>query len=260
MRKRDRILTALGGVLGCAVYLMVVHLWGNGVELGSAPVPADLTGLALAAGLGCMAGLATRPFADDGATLVRQSVGHYLLTTALFAALIWTLGGRGKACVVWSLVMTGLYLCIWMARWIGWYLEVVQLRRLLGLSPGPSPLKWQETAPYLPFVLVLYDGLPLLAWLIDRWWSDVPLFSGTIVPMVLVPVAGFVAGLSLGKRQGVCPLYPAVCLVCYLPAVWLLTGGDTLSRCLLAVGSAVLGNVLGWLYRRAVPRKRGAAQ
>ena len=55
-----------------------------------------------------------------------------------------------------------LYAVIWLGRWIGWYMEVVQLRTLLGLDTGPSPLKWQETAPYLPFILLLCDVLPLV--------------------------------------------------------------------------------------------------
>ena len=145
-----------------------------------------------------------------------------------------------------------LYALIWLGRWIGWYMEVVQLRTLLGLEPGPSPLKWRETLPYLPFVLLLCDGLPLVL----RWLDapDVPVLSGLILPYLLLPVAGFSSGLSLGKRQGVCPLYPVACFVCYLPMVYLLFNYTALFHCFMVAVPALAGNVLGWMYRRAVPK------
>jgi len=62
--------------------------------------------------------------------------------------------------------------------------------------------------------------------------------------------------LSLGKRQGVCPLYPVACFVCYLPMVWLLFNESALFHCFLVAVPALAGNVMGWLYRRAVPKKR----
>lgn len=256
MSKRDKIFIALGGLLGTGIYLFFRFWLNYWLHFDGSTLPRLFPGTVLAAALGCMAGLSTRPFADDGAVLVRNSLLHYLVTTALFAALILTMGGNTLACVVWVLVLTVLYVCIWLSRWIGWYMEVMQLRELLGLEPGPSPLKWQETLPYLPFVLLLCDGLPLAASLADKLWSEIPVLSGMIVPYLLLPIIGFVSGLSLGKRQGVCLLYPAACFVCYLPMVFLLFNSSAMFHCFMVSVPALLGNVIGWMYRRAVPKVR----
>ena len=138
----------------------------------------------------------------------------------------------------------------------GWYMEVVQLRALLGLAPGPSPLKWRETLPYLPFVLLLCDILPpLLNWIAHVAVADVPVLSGVLLPYIMLPVAGFCSGLSLGKRQGVCPLYPSACFGCYLPMVFLVYNYTALFHCFMVAVPALAGNILGWLYRRTVPKK-----
>jgi len=215
----------------------------------------------LCAALGAAAGMATLPFADDGARLLLRSAAHFGITATLFALLAAQLGARGVELLVWVGILALLYAVIWLGRWIGWYVEVVQLRTLLGLAPGPSPLKWRETAPYLPFILLLCCALPLaLRWIDRAFVGDVPVLSGLILPYLLLPVGGFCTGMSLGKRQGVCPLYPAACFVCYLPMVFLLFNSSALFHCFMVAVPALAGNVLGWLYRRAVPKKgRGAA-
>lgn len=256
MTRRDKILTALGGGLGGGLYLLFVVWLENWFHADASGSTRFLLGLALSIALGCMTGLATQPFADDGIALVRKSVIHYLITTALFVALIRNLGGNGIACVMWALILTFLYVLIWLGRWIGWYMEVMRLRALLGLEPGPSPLKWQETLPYLPLVLILCDGLPVVARVIDRLWSDIPVLSGMIVPYLLLPVIGFMSGLSLGKRQGVCVLYPIACFLCYLPMVFLLFNSSALFHCFMVSIPALTGNVMGWLYRRAIPKEK----
>lgn len=256
MSKRDKILIALGGLLGAGIYVLLAFWSNHWLHTDPLALPRLLLGLALACALGCMAGLATRPFADDGFVLVRNSLLHYAVTAALFAALILTTGGNALGCFVLVMALTALYLGIWLARWIGWYMEVMQIRQLLGLAPGPSPLRWRETLPYLPYVLLLCDGLPLAAFLADRLWSDIPVLSGIVVPYLLLPVVGFISGLSLGKRQGVCPLYPTACFVCYLPMVFLLFNSSAMFHCFMVSVPALFGNVIGWMYRRAVPKKR----
>ena len=72
----------------------------------------------------------------------------------------------------------------------------------------------------------------------------------------MLPVVGFLSGISLGKRQGVCPLYPVACGLLYLPMVPLLFNESALFHCLMIAIPALAGNVLGWLYRRAVPKRR----
>lgn len=209
----------------------------------------------LCAGLGAAAGAATLPFADDGKMLMLRSAAHFGVVATLFALLAAQLGARGTELLAWEAVLFLLYAVVWLGRWIGWYVEVMQLRTLLGLDAGPSPLKWRETLPYLPFVLLLCDGLPLLLRAFDP--PDVPVLSGLVLPYLLLPVAGFSSGLSLGKRQGVCPLYPAACFLCYLPMVYLLFNYTAMFHCFMAAVPALAGNVLGWMYRRAV--QKGAA-
>lgn len=256
MSKRDKIFIALGGLLGTGIYLFFRFWLNYWLHFDGAALSSLLPGALLAAALGCMAGLSTRPFADDGLSLLRNSVIHYLVTAALFAALILTMGGNALACMVWTLILTALYLGIWLARWIGWYMEIMQIRQLLGLAPGHSPLKWRETLPYLPYVLLLCDGLPLAAFLMDKLWSDIPVLSGLVVPYLLLPIIGFASGVSLGKRQGVCLLYPAACFICYLPMVFILFNSSAMFHCFMVAVPALMGNVLGWMYRRAVPKQK----
>ena len=116
-----------------------------------------------------------------------------------------------------------------------------------------------QSPDFYTFVLLLCDILPLvLRWVeyqINGGWIDIPVLSALILPFVLMPVGGFFAGVSLGKRQGVCPLYPVACFVCYLPMVCLLYNYTALSHCFMVAVPALAGNVMGWLYRRAVPKE-----
>ena len=256
MSKRVKIFTALGGLLGAGIYLFF-EFWRNyWLHIDSSKLPHLILGTILSAALGCMAGLSTHPFADDSRSLLRESLLHYAVTAALFAVLILTMGGNALACGVWTALLTVLYLGIWLARWIGWYVEVMQIRELLGLAPGHSPLKWRETLPYFPYVLLLCDALPLGAWLCDWMWSEFPVLSGLMVPYLLLPIMGFTSGISLGKRQGVCLLYPLACFVCYLPLVFILFNSSAMFHCFMVSVPALLGNIIGWLYRRAVPKIR----
>ena len=238
------------GLLACVVLVPYVTL-----TRGAAPLEC-----LLCAGLGGTAGAATLPFADDGKTLLLRSGIHFMVTSALFLLLMVQFYGWDWAVLLlleWMLAL--LYALIWRGRWIGWYVEVMQLRTLLGLDAGPSPLKWRETLPYLPFALLLCLILPLLL----RWAEheiqrssilELPVLSALILPFVLMPVGGFFAGVSLGKRRGVCPLYPLACFVCYLPVPSLVSTAE-LFHCFLVAAPALGGNVLGWMYRRAVPKE-----
>ena len=256
MSKRDKIFIALGGLLGAGFYLFLTYWFDYWLHVGVDGLPRLVLGFVLSAALGCMAGLATRPFADDGVSLLRNSILHYLVTTSLFRALLFTIGVNALANTIWTLCLTALYLGIWLGRWIGWYMEIMQIRELLGLAPGHSPLKWRETLPYLPYVLLLCDALPLAAFLADKLWSDIPVLCGLVVPYLLLPIIGFTSGVSLGKRQGVCLLYPAACFVCYLPMVFILFNSSATFHCFMVSVPALMGNILGWLYRRAVPKLR----
>lgn len=250
MKKLKWAWRVLGGAALGLVFSVVLVSYAVGTR-GPSPVVC-----LLCSALGAAAGAATLPFADDGRALMLRSAAHLGVTAALFLLLAVQLGARGVQLLAWEAILFLLYAVVWLGRWIGWYVEVMQLRTLLGLTPGPSPLKWQETLPYLPFVLLLCDGLPLVL----RWLDapDVPVLSGLLLPYLMLPVAGFSSGLSLGKRQGVCPLYPVACFVCYLPMVYLLFNDTAMFHCFMVAVPALAGNVIGWMYRRAVP-KRGDA-
>jgi len=78
----------------------------------------------------------------------------------------------------------------------------------------------------------------------------VPVLCGILLPYLLLPVGGFFSGLSLGKRQGFCPLYPLACGVLYLPAVFLLMNSSALFHCFMAAVPALVGNLVGAAVRR----------
>ncbi len=254
MKKLDRACLAriiMGGILGLVASVALVPYLTN------ARSP-SLAACLLCTALGATLGAATLPFADDGPTLVRRSLLHLGVTALEVALVLWMCVDLrdGRAWALWMGMLVLFYAVIWLGRWIGWYVEVMQLRALLGLAPGPSPLKWRETLPYLPLVLLLCDVLPpVLNWIDHAAVADVPVLSGLLLPYLMLPVAGFCSGLSLGKRQGVCPLYPVACFVCYLPMVYLVYNYTALFHCFMIAVPALAGNMLGWLYRRAVPKE-----
>ena len=256
---------AIGAILG-GVLTLLLGLFFSSFGVGPAGrVPAELVerlgsvwaavGLHVVLGalFGAVVMTATLPFADDGKALVLRSLLHFGATSGSFALLLW--GCRWvtarSGILLWILMLGVLYLLIWLGRWIGWYQEVVQLRQLLGLAPGHSPLHWRETLPYLPFVLLVCGVLPVLLWWVDRTFvQDVPVFSGLLYPYLGLPLVGFCSGLSLGKRQGLCLLYPLACFLCYLPMVFLLFNSTALFHCWMVALPALAGNAVGWLIRR----------
>ena len=223
MKKLDRACLAriiMGGILGLVASVALVPYLTN------ARSP-SLAACLLCTALGATLGAATLPFADDGPTLVRRSLLHLGVTALEVALVLWLCVDLrdGRAWALWMGMLVLFYAVIWLGRWIGWYVEVMQLRTLLGLAPGPSPLKWRETLPYLPLVLLLCDVLPpVLNWIDHAAVADVPVLSGLLLPYLMLPVAGFCSGLSLGKRQGVCPCtpWPASCATCPW-SIWCIT-------------------------------------
>ena len=244
-KKSGRIRMLTGGVLGLLVGLVLVPYIMYSRECPPLALVACM-------GLGAMAGLATQPFAESGRELLLRSGGHFIITAAFFALLVVELNMAKdvRGVLFWESLLLLLYLLIWLGRWTGWYLEVAQLRELLGLDPGPTPLKWRETLPYLPFVLLLCTVLPLGLRGIERAVvADFPALTGLVYPYLILPVASLCAGLSLGKRQGVCPLFFIACFVCYFPMVYLLFNESALFHCFMTSIPALVGNILGALWR-----------
>ena len=285
MRQEKRtfpIRILVGGLLGAVLAPLVVCFgWGSWIGIGegrpvgafsisflmvfsgmvsafgSAEVAAVVQSL-LGALLGGVAAVATLPFAEDRRTLAKRSMLHFLATEGAFLLLVlvcrWADWG---VALLYGGLLALLYLLIWLGRWTGWYLEVVELRELLGLDPGPTPLKWRETLPYLPLVLLMCLGVPLTLRVPEYLLGNgFPALSGVYYPLLVLPVVSVCVGLSLGKRRGLCPLYPAACLICCLPMTWWLVRNFSTPPiyCLMSALPGVLGNLAGWLWRR---RKEG---
>lgn len=209
---------------------------------------------ALYALFGAEVGVATLPFAGDGSALVGRTLAHFALTAATVG--LWVglnFGVRETAAFLVPLALV--YLLVWLGRWVGWYAEVAAIREKLGLSPGPSPLKWKETLPYLPFAILLCFLLPVVLDFFDP--PDVPVLTGLVCLYLLLPVGAFCSGLSLARRQGFCPLYPLLCAFCFLPAVPLVYNYTALPFCAVALCAALLGELAGLLTRRGKGDGRG---
>ena len=219
-----------------------------------------LLSFALFALFGAEVGIATIPFADSGRELVVRSLVHYVITAATVAA--WAglnVCSHPADYLTFLVPLTLVYAIVWLGRWVGWYTEVAAIREKLGLAPGPSPLHWKETLPYIGFAFLLCLLLPTVLRAVDA--ADVPVLS-VMYSWLLLPIGGFMSGLSLGKRHGLCPLYPAAC-VCFV-IVFCLTAKlySNMSDGVLvpiAVASALAGNAAG-AARRRVKQRRGEAQ
>ena len=273
-KKRALVRAAVGGLLGVAVLIPLGGLFNDLVSgglismgfhtpfrlvsadlewrVGSAPL-ALVIQLALYFLLGAAAGVSTLPFADDGPTLILRSLAHFALTAGALTLTCTLLGWAWswQAMAVYLVLLAAVYLLIWLGRWVGWYAEVSAIREKLGLDPGPSPLKWRETLPYLPFALLLCLALPMALRLLDA--ADVPVLSGLLYPYLLLPVGGFFSGLSLGKRQGLCLLYPVLCALCalvFIPLARLVSNMADWPLLPIAAGFSLAGVLAGAALRR----------
>ena len=251
-------LIALSGVLSGAPALPVTAamLASFGLRL----LPALGLEIALSFAFGASLGAATAPFADDRRTLLRDSLGHLLLSGLLFfllCALCRFGTGLGESTAFLLGLFVLIYALVWLARWMGWYSDVLAIRDALGLTV-PSPLRWRQTLVYAPLLLFLCAVLPVLCRFIDRAaGADVPVFSALVLPFLLLPAGGFCAGLSLGRRAGFCPLFAPAALALYLPAVYLVFNPSALFQAFILFFAALLGTLLGAALRRLGRGKEG---
>ena len=205
--------------------------------------------------LGAAIGISTMPFADDTRSLLKDSFVHFIVTGGLVLLNAWVLTildwGWGFVLIPYTL----LYLLIWFGRWVGWYVEVDRIKVKLGLAPAHSPLKWRETLPYLPFLLVLCLLLPIVLMWVDRIVISAPVLSGLLMPYILFPVVSLCSGISLGKRQGFCILYPVAAYLLYVPIVFWLYNYTALFHADLLFTFALMGNIIGTLHRKRKLKK-----
>lgn len=223
---------------------------------GSAPL-AFAVQLGLYFLMGAVVGLSTLPFPDDGPTLVLRSLIHFAATAGALTALVVLCGwnwGEFWPVVLYLGLLAAVYLLIWLGRWVGWYVEVAAIRQRLGLAPGPSPLKWRESLPYLPFAALMCLVIPMAVRLCE---SPIPLLTA-VYAMLILPVGGFFSGLFLGRRQGFCPLYPIMCALltlCFVLLAKLVSNVADEVMIPIALCAALLGNAAGALYRAAKERR-----
>ena len=191
--------------------------------------------------LGALAGVAALPFADDGKTLALRSLAHFAATAGVYSALFWlcrwtNLFGMDHDLGLWLVelaVLAVLYLLIWLGRWVGWYAEVAAIREKLGLACGPSLFHWK--------------AVPAAVWACDD--HRIPVLS-VLYAVLILPIVGFLSGLSLGRRHGFCPLYPLACGLFCLPAVLALMNSSALLHCAVALCAALAGNLVGAAGRK----------
>ena len=263
----------IGGLTGAALLLALVwvldampwmsHIWHfrnpfavwaewliGGYGWPSPPLP----NLILWFLAGAETGIATLPFAGSGRELVVRSLAHFgvmSLTVGLWAAV--NFGVRELPFFLIPLALV--YVLVWLGRWVGWYAEVAAIREKLGLAPGPSPLHWKESLPYVGFAFLLCLALPTALRLLD---DPTPVLS-VMYGVLLLPVGGFLSGLSLGRRHGFCPLYPAACgvfTVVFILTAKLYTNMADGALIPVALASTLAGNLAG-AVRHNAREKRG---
>lgn len=258
-------------LIGGAVGLLLAALCWDALFQGGFSVPALCAPLIRRVGtawamvitcglffsLGASAGVATLPFAESGRELMARSLIHFAVTTGLWALLVGVCFGTRKP-ISWLFLLGALallYCLIWLGRWVGWYDEVAAIRAKLGLAPGPSLFHWRETLPYAGFALLFCLVLPFLVRVCD---DPVPLFS-TVYALVVLPVVGFVSGLSLGRRHGLCLIYPISCglfILLFIPLARLVSNMADGIMVPIAVVFSLAGNALGAARRRVRGKTR----
>lgn len=262
----------IGGCAGIAAHVLLGFLLGSFSLFG----PAHFTGFvfpycgfpyeiewlgvllsfALFALFGAEVGIATIPFADSGRELVVRSLIHFVVTSAtvcLWAGL--NVCSTPADYLTFLVPLTLVYLIVWLGRWVGWYAEVAAIRAKLGLAPGPSPLHWKESLPYVGFAPLLCLVLPMALRLLDA--PDVPVLS-VMYAWLLLPVGGFMSGLSLGRRHGFCPLYPAACVgsICvFIPLARLCSSMADGALIPIALVCVLAGDLAGAARRQMKQRK-----
>ena len=267
MKKTWIVRIAAGGVLGMIVMAFLGAIFNSAAHFIFSGGPDWVSwhlirrlGLPLAAllqfglyfALGAGVGVATLPFAEEGKDLLIRSALHFAYTAGVSSALIWLCMWNGGDPVVWLIelgLLALLYVLIWFGRWLAWWFEVDEIREKLGLILPPTPLKWRESLPHVGFAFLLCAVVPALLY--------IPISRVTVAPRVYVfilltplcAVASCPPGVSLGKRHGFCPLYPAACALFFLLALFGLyyydaAPGDNLAFWYVAFSAAVFAAAL----------------
>lgn len=151
----------------------------------------------------------------------------------------------------------GVYLLVWSVNWMGSRRDAERIRERLGLpeaeGTGRGPFQVRAALPYLVIAAVVELMLPPLLRLADA--PDVPVLTGLLYPFLFLPFACFTMGLDIGKRFGVALLIPAACGLLTIPHIFWLYNYTALFQAWTAGGAALLGNLLGALWRKCRKKK-----
>ena len=188
--------------------------------------------------LGAAIGISTTPFPQNTRTLIKWSVIHFLVTGALILLNLWVQCLLGLSRFVLPAYVL-LYLLLWFARWVCRHTVF-----------NRSLWNWRAVLPTIPFLLALCVALPILLMWVDRIVFSAPLLSGLLMPYLLFPVVGLCSGISLGKRQGFCLLYPVAAYILYLPIVFWLFNYTALFHADVLFTAALIGNLIGIALRK----------
>jgi len=259
----------IGGAMGVALHVLLGYLLGcfglfgpssfHGFKFPYCNFPYEiewagvLLSFALFALFGAEIGMATLPFADSGRELVARSLAHFAVMSATVGA--WAALNFGvMELPVFLIPLALVYAIVWLGRWVGWYAEAAAIREKLGLAPGPSLFHWKESLPYVGFACLLCLALPTALRLLD---DPVPVLS-VLYAWLLLPVGGFMSGLSLGRRHGLCPLYPVSCtlfIVIFILTAKLYTNMADGPMILIALIASLTGNAVGAVQRKLKEKK-----
>ena len=206
--------------------------------------------LALAFAFGASVGLAVPPMEGSGFAVAVRTAVHLLLSSALFLGLCHVCG----PILFWEtgVVLLGLYwfayAVVWLLRYLSWRAELARIREGLGLTPKPAAGGLFQLRPiqaYLLLAAAVELALPPMLRLADA--PDVPVLTGILYPLLILPFFCLTTGWSVGKRFGPALLYPLACGLLTAPMVFLLYNSSALFQAGVALAFALVGNALGAL-------------
>lgn len=157
-KKQIAVRGLIGGLAGLGAALAVTLLlnlflrglsWGGPAGAGSLQLTSDRAAAYFGSGalavlvemlvvfvFGACVGLTTLPFSETWTNLPGVSLLHFVLTGVLVQLLGWSYQWLGleHGPLILLVLYAGVYLAVWLVRYLRWSVEVRQLRRALGLE------------------------------------------------------------------------------------------------------------------------------
>lgn len=182
--------------------------------------------------------------------------GQALLRCGWFVILFTFLILPSLSYATWETVLVvaslaaGICLLVCSVNWLGNRQEAERIRERLGLpepETGHGPLQIQTVLPYLLIAMEIELALPPLLRLVDD--RSFPVLTGLLYPYFFLPFSCFFAGFDIGKRFGLALAYPVMCSLLTIPHIFWLYNSSALFHAGIAGGAALLGNLVGSIWR-----------